>query len=139
MQKNESRLTVFFDDPFWVGVYERISEGELEVCKITFGSEPKDCEIYEFFLNSFNGLSFSPSVKADEKAESYINPKRMRREISKQLETRGVGTKSQQALKLQQEAGKLECKENSKQRREEEKQFKFELRQQKQKEKHRGR
>ncbi|MFB0919388.1 MAG: YjdF family protein [Oscillospiraceae bacterium] len=139
MQKNESRLTVFFDDPFWVGIIERFSESGLEVCRVTFGAEPKDGEVYGFFLNNYNGLSFSPPVKAEEKSETKINPKRMRREISRQLDTRGVGTKSQQALKLQQESGKLAKKENSKQRREEEKQLKFELRQRKQKEKHRGR
>ena len=139
MQKMESKLTVFYDDPFWVGVYERFSEGELEVCKITFGAEPKDSEVYEFFLNSFNKLRFSPSITVEGKSESDINPKRLRREISKQLENHGVGTKSQQALKLQQEAGKLARKENSKQRKEEEKQVNFELRQRKQKEKHKGR
>ncbi len=139
MQKSESRLTVLYDEPFWVGVYERIFEGKLEVCKVTFGAEPKDSEVYEFFINNFNDLSFSPAIKAEIKSRPEINPKRMRREINKQLETRGVGTKSQQALKLQQEAGKLARNESTKQRREDEKQFKFELRQQKQKEKHRGR
>ena len=139
MQKTESRLTVFYEDPFWVGVYERVSEGKMEVCKVTFGAEPKDGEVYEYFINNFNGLCFSPPVKDEQTSESNINPKRMQREISKQLETRGVGTKSKQALKLQQEAGKLARKENSKQRKEEKKQLKFELRQQKQKEKHKGR
>ena len=33
---------------FWVGVFERVSEGKLSVCKITFGAEPKDYEIYDF-------------------------------------------------------------------------------------------
>ena len=139
MQKTESKLTVFFEDPFWVGVYERVSEGELEACKVTFGAEPKDCEIYEFFLSNFNKLVFSPPIRAEEKPEARISPKRMQREINKQLDSQGIGTKSQQALKLQQEQGKIEHKENSKVQAEEEKQYKFELRQQKQKEKHRGR
>jgi len=139
MQKTESKLTVFFEDPFWVGVYERISDGELGVCKITFGAEPKDCEIYEFFLSSFNKLVFSPPIKTEEKLGIRISPKRMQREISKQLDLQGIGTKSQQALKLQQEQGKTERKEKSKAQAEEEKQYKFELRQQKLKKKHRGR
>lgn len=42
MQKCESRITVFFDDPFWVAVYERVAGGKLEACKITFAAEPKD-------------------------------------------------------------------------------------------------
>ena len=51
----------------------------------------------------------------------------------------GIGTKSQQALKLQQEEGKLERKIKSREQREAEKEFQFELKQQKKKEKHRGR
>lgn len=139
MQKNESKLTVYFEDPFWVGVYERISDGELAVCKIAFGAEPKDCEIYEFFLNSFNKLVFSTPIKADVKPETRISPKRLQREINKKLDSHGIGTKSQQALKMQQEQGKTQRKLKSKEKREEQVQIKFELRQQKQKEKHRGR
>ena len=139
MQKNESKLTVFFEEPFWVGVFERVSEGELEVCKITFGAEPRDFEIYEFMLCAFNKMAFSPPIKAEEKQETKINPKRMQREINKQLDSQGIGTKSQQALKLQQEQEKTVRKEKSKLKTEEEKQQKYELRQQKQKEKHRGR
>jgi len=139
VQKSTSKLTVFFDDPLWVGVYERFSEGELEVCKITFGAEPKDCEVYEYFLNNFNSLCFSPPLKTEGECECKINPKRMQREVGRQLETRGVGTKSQQALKLQQEEGKSERKQKAKLRREEEAKLKFELRLIKQKEKHRGR
>lgn len=139
MQKIESRLTVFFEEPFWVGVFQRVFEGELEVCKITFGAEPRDCEVYEFILCNFNRLIFSPPIKAEEKQETRISPKRMQREINKQLDSQGIGTKSQQALKLQQEREKAARKEKSKQKTEEEKRLKYILRQQKQKEKHRGR
>mgnify|MGYP002508799592 FL=1 len=44
------KLTVFFEEPFWVGVFERVSDGKLSVCKVTFGAEPKDYELYEFIL-----------------------------------------------------------------------------------------
>ena len=63
MQKN--KLTVFFDGIFWVGIYERIQGNQLEVCKITFGAEPKDYEVYEFLLQNWDRLRFSPPVKAD--------------------------------------------------------------------------
>lgn len=138
MQKSESKLTVFFDDPFWVGVYERISDGKLEVCKITFGAEPKDYEVYDFLLQNWNKLRFSPPINADTKHELKVNPKRMQREIKKQLDTQGIGTKSQQALKLQQEESKVSRTEKSRKQKEDEKQRQFELRQQKHKEKHRG-
>ena len=48
MDKVSGRLTVFFEEPFWIGVFERISEGKLSVCKVTFGAEPKEYEIYDF-------------------------------------------------------------------------------------------
>ena len=45
----QSALTVFFESPFWVGVYERTDGDRYEVCKITFGAEPKDYAVWEFF------------------------------------------------------------------------------------------
>ena len=139
MQKNESRLTVYFDGVFWIGIYERVTENRLEACKITFGSEPKDYEVHQFLLQNWNKLRFSPSVDAGTKQERRINPKRMRRMVKKQLESQGAGTKSQQALKLQNEETKMSSKTKSREKREEEKQHQFELKQQKRKEKHRGR
>ena len=56
MQK--SKLTVFFDGIFWIGIYERIQDGKLEACKITFGAEPKDYEVYDFLLKSYPRLLF---------------------------------------------------------------------------------
>ena len=44
MDKVSGRLTVFFEEPFWIGVFEHISEKKLSVCKVTFGAEPKDYE-----------------------------------------------------------------------------------------------
>lgn len=46
MDKVSGRLTVFFEEPFWIGVFECISERKLSVCKVTFGAEPKDYEVY---------------------------------------------------------------------------------------------
>ena len=132
------KLTVFFEDPFWVGVFERVSDGKLSVCKVTFGAEPKDYEIYAFILKNYYHLRFSPAVATDVK-EAYRNPKRIQRYVHKQTENVGIGTKSQQALKLQQEQFKTERKIVNREQREMEKERRFELKQQKRKEKHRGR
>ena len=138
MDKASGRLTVFFEEPFWVGVFERISEGRLSVCKVTFGAEPKDYEIYDFVLKNYDRLRFSPAVAAGVK-ETGRSPKRVQREVRKQVQNTGIGTKSQQALKLQQEQLKTERKIVNRVQREAEKQRQFELKQQKRKEKHRGR
>ena len=42
MGKVSDKLTVYFDEPFWVGVFERIEDGNLSVAKVTFGAEPKE-------------------------------------------------------------------------------------------------
>lgn len=138
MDKVSGRLTVFFEEPFWVGVFERISEGKLAVCKVTFGAEPKDYEIYDFVLKNYYQLRFSPAVSTGVK-EAGRNPKRVQREVRKQVQNTGIGTKSQRALKLQQEQLKTERKIVSREQCEAEKQRQFELKQQKRKEKHRGR
>lgn len=45
MDKVSGKLTVFFEDPFWVGIFERIEDGRLSVAKVTFGAEPMDYEV----------------------------------------------------------------------------------------------
>ena len=42
MDRVSGKLTVYFEEPFWVGVFERIESGKLSVAKVTFGAEPKD-------------------------------------------------------------------------------------------------
>ena len=138
MDKVSGKLTVFFEEPFWVGVFECVSDGRLSVCKVTFGTEPKDYEIYDFILKNYYHLRFSPAMATDVK-KACRNPKRVRREVQKQVKNVGVGTKSQQALKLQQEQMKTERKAMRKEQREAEKERRFEQKQRKRKEKHRGR
>ena len=138
MDKVLGKLTVFFEEPFWVGVFERVSDGRLSVCKVTFGAEPKDYEVYDFVLKNYYRLRFSPAVATDVK-EAGRNPKRVQREVRKQVQNNRIGTKSQQALKLQQEQLKTERKIVSREQREVEKQWQFELKRQKRKEKHKGR
>ena len=137
MDETNGTLTVFFEDPFWVGVFEQVSDGKLSVCKITFGAEPKDSEIWEFILRHYDELKFSPAVKTEVR-QAADNPKRRQRNAKKELKSFGIGTKSQQALQMQREAIKTERKHNSKEQREAEKQRRFDLKQQKRKEKHKG-
>lgn len=131
-------LTVLFDPPFWIGLFEKEENGQYSVCKYTFGPEPKPYEVYELVLNKYYRLRFSPQSEASMLARTRINPKRMQREISAQMQNKGIGTKAQQALKLEHEACKAERKVLSREARETQKEQRFALRQQKQKEKHRG-
>ena len=142
MSEVSGKLTVYFENPFWVGIFERIEDGKLSVAKMTFGAEPKDYEVQEFILKYYYSLQFSPDVstlvKQSKKDTCKKNPKRMQRDAKKQMQETGIGTKSQQALKLQQELNKQKRKVRSREQKEADEQRLFKLKQQKKKDKHRG-
>ena len=137
MEKIAGKLTVFFDNPFWVGVFECVEKNKLSVCRVVFGAEPKDYEVYDFILKNYKNLKFGSSLEVKVK-KIKNNPKRLQREVKKQSKQVGIGIKSQLALQKQREEMKLERKKESKQIRELENLRKFELKQAKRKQKHRG-
>ena len=137
MEKVSGKLTVYFEDPFWAGVFERIEDGKLSVSKVTFGTEPKDYGVQEYIQKCYSNLKFSPAVETVVK-EIKRNPKRMQREAKRQMQETGIGTKSQQALKLQQEQNKQEHKARRREKKEAEELRMFKLKQQKKREKHKG-
>ena len=138
MDDSSVTLTVFFEGQFYVGLVERTENSKLTVCRIVFGAEPKDYEVYHALLEHFGELRFSPSITEERKPEAAVNPKRMQRDASRQLAQSGVGTKAQQALKLQHEQNKLEHRERSREQREADEARRFQQKQDKRKEKHRG-
>jgi len=131
------KLTVLFEDPFWVGLYERNQGGRLEVCKITFGGEPRDGEVLAWLLDHWRELRFSPAVEDKPPRGAPKNPKRARREARKAQAAAGIGTKAQQAIQLQREQGRAERAARARDRREEEREQRYLLRRQRRKEKHR--
>lgn len=132
------KLTVFFDEPFWVGVFERKHEDGYEVCRVVFGAEPKDYDINLFVLQNYYGLKFSRSFEGDCDETKRINPKRTQRLVQQELNKRGISTKAQEALKKEFEESKKEHRADSKLRRETAERYKFEKKQQKKKEKKKG-
>ena len=60
-----SRLTILFDDPFWIGLYEREDDTEYSVCRIVFGAEPRDQEVYAYLLEHWRTLRFQPAPARD--------------------------------------------------------------------------
>ena len=136
-QSVESKPTIYFEEPFWVGVFEELDGDKLSVCRMVFGAEPTDTEIYDFILRHYCHLKFSAPINTEIKQKAD-NPKRRQRNVRRQLKNTGIGTKSQQALQKQYEENKTERKRTTREQREAEKQRQFELKQQKRKEKHRG-
>ena len=137
---NAIKLTILFDDPFWIGVFERSEGKEYEVCKVTFGAEPKDMEVYAFILKNYKRLRFK-LIKLDEdeykavKKAKKENPKRVQRMIKKEVQNKGIGTKAQNVLKAQHEENKIERKKKTKEERELEEKRLYEIKKNKRKEK----
>lgn len=59
------------------------NKGKLSICKVTFGAEPRDCEVLDFVLKNYDRLEFSPTVDVKVKKEA-TNPKRRQRDAKKQ-------------------------------------------------------
>ena len=64
MGMDSCRLTVYFEAPFWVGVFERTRSGALFAARVVFGAEPKDYEVYARVLKEYARLRFSPAVES---------------------------------------------------------------------------
>lgn len=132
------KLTVFFEDPFWIGVFERTYDGKYDVSRVVFGSEPKDYEIYDFLSENYLKINFSSPINGEEVKEYKVNPKRIQKQVRKEVAKKGTGTKAQEAMRLQIEESKIMRKQVSKARREDLEERKFELKQEKKKEKKKG-
>ena len=136
-----SRLTVFHDGQFWVGVCECTDQGRYGACRVVFGAvEPTDAEVLAFVRDRWDALPFSMRAEGGEveAPPSHANPKRRQREARRQVERAGIGTKAQQALSAAYEERKTERKAAAREARDAEVERAFALKQQKRKEKHRG-
>lgn len=104
------KLTVFFDGQFWVGLIERKTEAGLFASRHIFGAEPKDEEIFAFVNKQLIAVvnSQTVAVSVEEEPRKPINPKRMAREVAREMKVAPVSTKAQEALRLQLEENKKE-------------------------------
>jgi len=85
-------LTVLFEDPFWIGLFEMIDQQGLRACKVTFGAEPTDKEVIEFVDKNWHRLQFSQAIEVSAESErAKVNPKRQLREARKQMQSQGIG------------------------------------------------
>ena len=131
------KLTVFFENPFWVGVFEHIENNFLVVSKVAFGAEPKGYEVLDYIIKNYYSLVFSPAVETKIKKDK-TNPKKAQRDVRKQMQVSGIGTKSQLALKSQHEQNKKESKVRRREEKEADELKRFLLKQYKKRKKHKG-
>ncbi len=131
---------VFFEDPFWVGLFS-ISDGStVKYCRIVFGQEPSDIELYTFILNNFNSLKLSEIDQLlPENNKLAANPKKRKKQASEEIKARPGSKLSYKIIKQSLAAGKKESKRNMRHKIENgDKKLSFEIKQRKRKEKHKG-
>lgn len=135
----DGKCTVYFENPFWVAVFERVDERGHSVARFVFGGEPTEAELHIFAIRHFHLLSFSLPGPVPEIEEREAGFKRRQREARHQVLQKGIGTYAQHALQAERERMKQVRQEESREERNARERELFLLKQYKKKEKHRGR
>jgi hypothetical protein len=89
-----SIFTIFFEDPFWIGILEENYDEKNYMGRHIFGAEPSNPELIQFYLYEFD------KIKRIKIGESKIETRTMsfKKSLNKSKKTqnkKGVGTKSQ--------------------------------------------
>lgn len=132
------KVTVLFEDPFWVGVVERTDERGYQVARAVFGSEPTPAELCDYMLANYSRLDFSAPLMTGAPAFKRPNYKRRLREARRTTAERGLSTKAQEAMRREIESRQVRRRQVTREEREAELARKRELKQTQKKEKHRG-
>ena len=102
----EGKFSLLFEDPYWVGYFERRDETGFQVARFLFGAEPGDAELIHFCLHDFDSLKFSAPVEESEKETCKAGFKRRQRELRSQVAQTGVGTYAQRVIQAEMEQQK---------------------------------
>jgi hypothetical protein len=134
----EGKLTVYFDPPFWVGIFEKIEDNHCQVARQVFGTEPTEPELIRFALQNYVTLEFSQPALINSQKNKPDNYKRRMREIRGQMLAPEKSTKAQQIFRQEYELNADLRKNENRENRLEEQDRKYLLRKARQAEKHRG-
>lgn len=129
-------LTVYFEGPHWVGLFEREDEDGYAVARVVYGAEPSAAEVYEQ-LRRYRLLRFTRVGEAAPPRRPRSR-KRAQREAARAVE-RGPGTRAQQAVQAARAVGAEAKEERARERRREEAERRWRDRVERRKARHRGR
>ncbi len=134
----ENSLTVLFDPPFWVGIFEHNDGDTYRMARHVFGAEPTEPQLLELARNGFPGLTFSNPVNLASVELREVGYKRRMREIRAAMKNPAASTRSQQILQQEMERQAQNNREHRRQIRQQSEDLKFQARQARKAEKHRG-
>jgi hypothetical protein len=135
------KLTICFEAPFYVAIVEQVRDGKLYAARHVFGPEPSDAQVYAFVLADLAALcqEMRRGVPVDAPApQKRVNPKRLQREIRREMEQAGRTRKAHDAMRQSYEAQNTERQQNKRARRRAERDRKYALKQKKARKKRRG-
>ncbi len=111
--KSEHHITILFDAPFWIALFESIEDTKYSVAKaIISTSEPKSFEIADF-LNKlhYDKLKYTTPIDKDKARKDKISFKKQQKinkNISSSSKVKHTLSKAQTLLKEQFEVNKKE-------------------------------
>jgi hypothetical protein len=139
-------FTVFFEDPFWVGVLEVADEQGVRAARHVFGAEPGAQELYAFgFSRDYDRLvrraeAAPPALPARGPGPARpVSPKRAARLAAREQAAIRPSTAAQAAVKAALEQSKTQRRAQSRAQREDEEARRRDLARAKAKARHRGR
>ncbi|MGX6407694.1 YjdF family protein [Lactiplantibacillus plantarum] len=137
---NRLCATVVFEAPFYKIIFERSESNHYFVAVLNVGpSDPKIVNIYHFILEKWDTLDFSESEISVVDVKAHINPKRLQRMVKKSLRKQvTIGTKAQNAIKMQHDEKKEKKKKLNSKMRQTNRYIQYEKKQQKKRENHKG-
>ncbi len=132
-------LIIFFEDPWWVGLFTVKDDNSTRYCRVVFGKEPLDSEVYGYVQKRFNFLEFTDSVPANAEKPPVANPKRRQRQISREIHQKISTKASYETIKQTITQNKKKLKREEKRKRASvESTLKFQIRRNKHRDKHKG-
>lgn len=78
MAQHTIQVTILFQNPFWVGIFERQDASGYAVARQIFGTEPMDSELHEFVTLQYYLLKFAEPQKD---IELVVNRKNYKKTI----------------------------------------------------------
>ena len=85
MNQTSLSITVFFEDPFWIALFEYREDPFSYLKRVVFGSEPSEQLVYDWVIQNWYELCFHEAVEAVTKKAAHKNPKRSQREARKSM------------------------------------------------------
>lgn len=132
-----------FEAPYYVGIVEIRHDGRLYAARHVFDAEPSNPEVYSFVLHGLDEVCRSMTVGVREDAANpnrrRRNPKRVQRDIRREMARAGSTSKAHDAMRQQIEGDKRRRRQRRRVDRQAERDRQWQIKREKARRKRKGR